>query len=71
MGNDKQFVLYYPHRSIPYEEMYNIFSTVKSALTDDVKLISIPDIVTLKQCSREELESIKAMIEDLLNNSNK
>ena len=70
-GNNKLFVLYYPYRSIPYQEMYNIFSTVKSALSDDVKLISIPDIVTLKQCGREELEYIKVIVEDLLKDSNK
>ena len=69
MGNDKLFILYYPYQSIPRNEMYNIFTTVKSALPDDAKLISIPDIVTLKQCGRKELESIKKMIEELLSDS--
>ena len=71
LAEDRILVLSYPFQAIGYKTMHNIYSSIKSVLPDKIKLIVIPDFLSLKQCSEAELMRIKESIEEMLKEFNK
>ena len=65
------FVLSYDMEVTSIEELQDIFNLVRDALPPEQSIICLPDIVSLKSCTKDQLkiflDNYKKMVEGLFN----